>query len=455
MSGDSPFLDRSWREFSSRLYGPSREGLEFGLDRIQRALELEGRPDRSSPSILVAGTNGKGGTAAFLSGILQSHGYRVGLFTSPHLVGLRERFRVDGQPVSRERVRRVGAPVVRSYGSADGEGGSGRDGERTGEPELSFFELTTLMAASVFEDCSVDVAIYEVGMGGRLDATNAIDPALSVITAIDRDHEMFLGETIASIAEEKCGILRSGVPAVVGFQPHAEGRRTIETHRRGEPTRYAGDDFDVDAADVSLKIGAAELQPFDETAATAVTLGNAATAAEAARVFLEGAFDGSEAVEGLRRTSWPGRNDRRVVEPEQFDAPRAVELWLDAAHNPGAVQELLDAVTSSEFVPGGVIVGGMSDKKLEAMFRRLSGGPPVWGAELEGSRSARGAGLKSLIPDDVRRGVGPLPSVLSAAVRDVAGSDPDAGLLIFGSSYLIGASFEALGFGVDDLGTFE
>jgi len=450
---DSPsFLDHEWREFSRRLYGPSREGLDFGLDRIERALALEGRPDRAAPAVLVAGTNGKGGSAAFLAGVLQAHDLRVGLFTSPHLLELRERFRIDGRPAPQELVRRIGSPLVQRYGG-DRAGvveGAAPGGEG---PELTFFELTTLMAASIFEAREVDVAIYEVGMGGRLDATNAVDPALSVITSIARDHAAFLGETIEEIAAEKAGILRPNVPAVVGFQDYPSAVEVFEARRSGETTRFAGRDFAIDRATGEVTVGGRAIRPCSGEQRAGVTLRNAAVGSEAARLFLGEQFELERATEGLRRTRWPGRYDRRVVEPETFGADRPVEVWLDAAHNSDAVRELLEAVAGSNFRVSGVVVGGMTDKDLGEMFRRLAGGPPVWGAEIEGTRSAKAEGLRSLIPSDVFRGVGPVARVLAEAVR-VASADPEGGILCFGSTYLIGRCLDELGVEVEDLVTY-
>lgn len=454
MTEESSFLDRSWREFARRLYGPSREGLSFGLDRIERALEIEGRPDRSAPAVLVAGTNGKGGTAAHLAGMLQQHGRRVGLFTSPHLIDVRERFRVDGRPIGRDVAREVGKPLVEAYGARDASHPEGEEGADE-RPELTFFELTALMAASIFEHEGVDVAIYEVGMGGRLDATNAFDPTLSIVTSIDFDHQMFLGETIEEIAREKCGILRTGVPAVVGPQRHDGARRTLSERLAGEQVRWARRDFEVDGRTGRIRVGEATIAPFEGERRAEVTQWNAATAAQGARVLLEGSFDPSACAEGIRRTRWPGRDDRRVVEPEGFGGDRPVDIWLDAAHNPGAVRELLGEVADSDLPLGGIVVGGMADKELGEMFERLAGGPPVWGAEIGGARAARGAGLESIIPDGVRRGIGPLEDVLPRALRSVSRGDGASGLLVFGSSYLVGAALEEIGVEADDLVTFE
>ncbi|MFB6374426.1 MAG: folylpolyglutamate synthase/dihydrofolate synthase family protein, partial [Bradymonadaceae bacterium] len=201
--------EKRWRAFCESLSAEAKFGVELGLESMRRALAAEGHPERASTAVLVAGTNGKGGTAAYISGLLQAHGRRVGLYTSPHLIDPAERFRVDGRPLARERIVHHAAPILEAYG---GEG----------DPALTYFELTTLIATRLFDAMDVDVAVYEVGLGGRLDAVNAIEPSVSAITCIDTDHTAYLGDNLADIAREKCGIARPGRPLIVGRQTHRE-----------------------------------------------------------------------------------------------------------------------------------------------------------------------------------------------------------------------------------------
>ena len=158
----------NWEDALRRLYALERRGIKLDLDRVAACLEAIGRPDRSFASILVAGTNGKGSTAAALASALARAGYRTGLYTSPHLIDFRERIRVDG------RLADQGALQARMA----------RDGERWEASELTFFEATTMLALGHFQDAAVEVAVLEVGMGGRLDATNTVEPILSVVTAL-------------------------------------------------------------------------------------------------------------------------------------------------------------------------------------------------------------------------------------------------------------------------------
>lgn len=171
-----------------------------GLDTVRAIDDLFGNPHKSYKTIHVAGTNGKGSTASTLAAVLQTSGMRVGLFTSPHLVDFRERIRVNGACVSKEYVVDF----------------CERTREIVSSLHPSFFELTTMMALDYFRHAAVDIAIIEVGMGGRLDSTNIITPILSIITNISKDHTQFLGDTLEKIAFEKAGIIKTGVPVVIG-----------------------------------------------------------------------------------------------------------------------------------------------------------------------------------------------------------------------------------------------
>ena len=194
----------SFQNIGSDAYKP-------GLDNILSFCRTLGNPQRSYRTIHVAGTNGKGSVSHTIASVLQSAGYHVGLFTSPHLLDFRERIRVDGQMIAQEDV--VG--FVERYK------------ERMEQLGLSFFEMTAALAFKYFERCSVDVAVIEVGLGGRLDATNIITPELSVITNIGLDHTALLGNTIGEIAHEKAGIIKRGVPVIIG-ESHPESDEVFE-----------------------------------------------------------------------------------------------------------------------------------------------------------------------------------------------------------------------------------
>jgi len=204
----------TWEESLRWLLALERRGVKLDLTRMRAALEALNRPQASFSSILVAGTNGKGSTAAALASALRLSGRSVGLYTSPHLLDYRERIRLNGKLADSEAMRlRVE-----------------RDREIWDRFELSFFEATTALAFSHFRETGVEVAVLEVGLGGRLDATNTVEPVLSVITPLGMDHAHLLGSTRAAIAREKAGILRPGVPAAV-----AGGRRRRPKRWNGGP----------------------------------------------------------------------------------------------------------------------------------------------------------------------------------------------------------------------------
>jgi len=184
------------------LYSLQTFGIKLGLDNIQTLLDRLGRPDAAMRCVLIAGTNGKGSTAATLAAIASAAGVRTGLYTSPHLHCFSERVRVDGVPIRLEEVDQL-VEELRALGE--------------GLP-LTFFEFTTALALEHFRRQQVELAVLEVGMGGRLDATNAVHPCLSIITPVDCDHQAWLGDTLDAIAGEKAGILRPDVPAVVARQ---------------------------------------------------------------------------------------------------------------------------------------------------------------------------------------------------------------------------------------------
>ena len=205
---------RTVQESIALLEGLGPSTIALGLERIHRALAALGNPERSLRVLHVAGTNGKGSTCAFASAILRAGGKRVGLYTSPHLVRVNERWRIDGEPISdallAQRIEELAARLP---------------GGLAGPDALTYFEFGTLLAFWHFAREQVDVVVLETGLGGRLDATNACVPAVCAITAIDLDHAQYLGSTLAGVAAEKAGILKPGVPAVSARQLPVVGGR--------------------------------------------------------------------------------------------------------------------------------------------------------------------------------------------------------------------------------------
>jgi dihydrofolate synthase/folylpolyglutamate synthase len=290
------------------LYGLKHRGALYGIDRMRRFVEALGDPQLAYPVIHVAGTNGKGSTCAMLESIFRAAGHRTGLFTSPHLVHQGERVQVDRQVLGRDAIvdytRRL-RPIAEQIEA------------RFPDHHPTFFEFMTGMAFLRFAEARVGIGIIETGLGGRLDATNVVDPELSVITSISLDHTEILGDTIEAIAAEKAGIIKPGKPVVIGLMP-AGARRVISAiaRERGAPLH-----------DVAEAFGADETR-FPHTSLPGdYQRRNAATATLAARVVGDRfGLQERHIAAGLSRVNWAGRWERHTL------ADRS--LILDATHNP-------------------------------------------------------------------------------------------------------------------------
>ena len=334
-------------------------GIRPGLDRMKQLLEEAGNPERSVPAILIAGTNGKGSTAATLSAILRAAGYRTGLYTSPHLVDLEERWRIDEAAVTSESFV---AAVGRLEQCATAVGFL-----------PTYFEALTLLAFFIFEENSCDLSVLEVGMGGRLDATNVAEPVLSIITRIDYDHQEWLGNTIEEIAREKLGIARRGVPLVVSGQPDEVevlmGQKCRELgcfmHLVSEETRI--DTFRTAVGGSAFSLST----PRGHYTLKSPLVGhhqaeNVSTAVRAAEILTERfpQIDEQAIVEGTGSTIWRGRL-------ESFDVAGRLVI-VDGAHNPAGTKSAADFIAS---LPGprALVFGALSDKDIAAMLLSLEG----------------------------------------------------------------------------------
>jgi dihydrofolate synthase/folylpolyglutamate synthase len=204
----------SYSETVNYLYNLQKYGIKFGLDNISRLMSALDNPHRSFLSVHVAGTNGKGSTSAIIASILKTAGFKVGLFTSPHIISFTERVRVNGEEITENEVIELAEEIKDIV-------------VHLGDFSPTFFEVVTAMALLYFKRKKVDIAVIEVGMGGRLDATNIITPEISIITNISYDHKEFLGDTLKEIAHEKAGIIKKGVPVVVSYQ-ESEAMKVIE-----------------------------------------------------------------------------------------------------------------------------------------------------------------------------------------------------------------------------------
>jgi len=421
---------------------PGQPRRKFRLEEMRTLVEALGRPERRFRSVLIAGTNGKGSTSATLASILRCAGYHCGLYTSPHLVRVNERIQIDGSPISDD-------DFARHYFRVDD---CARrlvdDGQLPGHP--SFFEMLTALAFEAFAEAAVDIVVLEVGMGGRLDATNVVEPMLSVITDISLDHMEWLGNTITEIAREKAGILRpGGVMVTLPQHPQANqaigevavnldvrgvnaaefvpvpgtdsGHRSLEMRNRYELT-VMGKHIEVD----SPLAGAHQQRNIALAIATAIELRN------------QNGYNitPKQIEEGIRDTRWPGRLER-------FSAPGLADVLVDVAHNPAGVWALRSALSSLEDAGGRaqertLIFGCMKDKAIDEMaqilfplFNRVIAVPVA---------SPRSATAEDLLQAAAKTGV---PAVATAdgteALEGAWAETPTDGLVVIaGSVYLIG-----------------
>ena len=321
-------------------------GIKFGLDNISAIVARLGHPERAFRSVHIAGTNGKGSVTAMVDAALRAAGHRSARYTSPHLIDLAERFTIDGRPVARAELADA---IVRVRGAIDDLRANG-----TLDVQPTFFEATTAIAFELFRRAAVEVAVLEVGLGGRLDATNVVSPTVTAITSIALDHQHYLGTTLRDIAREKAGIIKPGVPVVVGALP-AEADAVIDEIARArdaEVTRATSD------AVANLAIG---LEGAHQRM-------NAAVARTILQVLdSRGVSVPPTAIEhGLAHPDWPGRLDLRQL-------PDGREALLDAAHNPAgaaALASYLHGWHGGEPRPP-LVFAAMRDKDLAGMFAAL------------------------------------------------------------------------------------
>lgn len=304
-----------------------------GLEPSRQGAALLGNPQEQYPIIHIAGTNGKGSTAAFLSSLLQQEGFRVGLTTSPHLIDIRERIQVDRKLISRGTFIELTQQIR----------------NRLPEEEfLSYFEMTTLLSFEYFRMEKVDMAVVEVGLGGKLDSTNIVHPQVAVLTPISLDHENHLGKTEAAIAEDKCGILKQGMK-VVSAPQKKEVTEVLSRHCREKKLSIQwSDPHNID-------------QPLGLLGAHQKT--NAATALLAAEAFLRRRMDQDKIGKALQQTKWPGRLQYLQKNPT---------LLIDAGHNEAGIQSLLDFLKEQH--PNRSIhflIGVLADKRWNTMFEPL------------------------------------------------------------------------------------
>lgn len=356
----------------------ARQGVvTLGLERIRALLRRLGNPQEAYPVALVGGTNGKGTVARALAAILEEAGLKVGLYTSPHLVDFRERLAVGGEPVSQDQLHRL-LEEVRPHAEAVG---------------ASFFEATTALALLHFARQGVEFAVLEVGLGGRLDATNAAEPMLSIVTNIGHDHLEVLGPTLRDVAREKAGIFRPGVPALTAARGEGLWELRAQAAALGTPLWVLGEAFALgEVAPSSRGLAFTLFLRGEERRFHTPLLGphqaeNLALAAVGGRLL--GA--GWEAVAGgLARATHPGRLERIPLEGK--------ELLLDGAHNPEGAWALREALGFHGLLPAALVLAFTRGKDLAAMAEALRGLGPVVLTRYHSPRSEDPRALLPLFP---------------------------------------------------------
>jgi dihydrofolate synthase/folylpolyglutamate synthase len=412
-----------------RLNALYPKAIDLSLDRVWRLLADLGDPqDRLPPVVHVAGTNGKGSTVAYLRAVAEAAGYRAHVYTSPHLVRFNERIRVAGSLVEDDFLGELLAEVERV---------------NAGRP-ITFFEVTTAAAFLAFARVKADIVLLEVGLGGRLDATNVIRrPAVCAIAPVSFDHPDFLGDSVSKIAREKAGIFRTGIPAVIGPQP-ADAALAIEDSAAavGTPLFRAGHEWRVEPRDGGFRyVGRATLDLPLPALPGRHQLDNAGLAIAAIEHLTGFAIEPSHIAEGLRRVEWPARLQRLRHGPLVALLPAGGELHLDGGHNESGGAALADwAATRDDGKPLDVVLAMRSTKAADAFLARLAPhvrrlrslsfpAEPGWLPAETVAALARGAGIAdaTVAPD------------AATAVADLVALWPGpARILICGSLYFAG-----------------
>ena len=345
------------------LFSLERLGMKFGLENMTVLCAALGHPERAFASVHVAGTNGKGSVTAMCETALRAAGHRTARYTSPHLTRLEERFVIDGAEVAPETLRRAAGRVQSVALDLVSDGGL------PGLP--TFFECTTAIAFELFRDARVNIAVVEVGLGGRLDATNVLSPVVTAITSIDFDHQAQLGTTIESIAREKAGIIKPGVPAVCGpIPPEAEAAIIDACEAHGAPLVRAGGlvtvrDAGTGSPLLDVRTTRRAIEGITPGLAGRYQVANAAVAVGILEELESRGWQITDdaIVAGLSRVSWPGRL-------ELFRSGGA-EVLVDAAHNPAGARALADHLGSIGWDKVTLVFGAMQDKDVEGMLSAI------------------------------------------------------------------------------------
>ena len=404
--------------------------IDLTMDRVWTLLKALDNPERKLPPVIhIAGTNGKGSTQAMIRAGLEAAGKSVHAYTSPHLARFHERIRLAGDLITEAHLTEV---LDECYSANDGA-------------NITYFEITTCAALLAFARTKADFTLLEVGLGGRLDATNVIDkPALTIITPVSMDHEGFLGDTLAKIAGEKAGIIKRGVPCVVGPQAD-EAMEVIETQaaRLGAPLLAYGQQWHVSEERGRLiyqdETGLLDLKLPNLPGQHQLQNAGAAIAALRHLKMPEASFDGA-----VENAYWPARMQHLKGTPLNDLAPQA-DLWLDGGHNPAAGDALALHLRGLPKRPTYLICGMLNTKDVRGYLRPLAGvanhltavsipGETNTLSAEDTAEAARDVGLKT---DEAE--------TVETALQQIARTEPQARILICGSLYLAGHVLRTIG----------
>jgi dihydrofolate synthase/folylpolyglutamate synthase len=395
--------------------------IDLTLDRVERLLAALGHPERALPPVVhIAGTNGKGSTQAMIRAGLEASGLRVHAYTSPHLARFHERIRLAGALIEEQALLALLDECITA----------------NGPDAITFFEATTCAAMLAFSRVPADYTLLEVGLGGRLDATNVVDsPALTIITPVSVDHQQYLGDTLPLIAAEKAGIIKRGVPCVVGPQA-PEGLEVIEARaaKLGAPLHVFGQHWHC-FADRGRMVFQDENGLLDLPLPNLPgphQIQNAGAALMALRLLGQGDVDAA-----VTRAEWPARMQRLRVGPLVEAAPE-VELWLDGGHNPAGGEAVATTLAAMPKRPTHLICGMLNTKDIGGYLRPLA-------AHADSLTAVSIPGEAATLPAEAtcaaarKEGMQAVEaaSVLEA-LRAIAQRAPDARVLICGSLYLAG-----------------
>jgi len=423
----------AYADLTRWMFNLERFGIKLGLENATEFLSRIGNPQNDFRSIHVTGTNGKGSVCAFTSEILRRHGLQVGLYTSPHLVDFRERIKINDQEISEDDVVRLATELRGHMESMASE---------TSEKQLTFFEFTTGLAFRYFSEQKVDLVVAEVGMGGRLDATNVLRPDVAAITRIGLEHTNYLGATISEIAREKAGIIKEGTNVITcERKPEALSVIRNTCDKKGVRLRRIDSDFEIDNVTQSLRgtnFDYAGVRAIDALRTRLVGKYQAENAAAAVAIIEELATRGipvsdEEIRKGLEETKWPGRLD--IISEKPL-------VIFDGSHNPDGVATTVKVLDDLKVTPLTYVLGCMDDKDARGIVRAMvPSASKIICTQSRYKRALPADKLAAIVREEFR---GPQEKIehskdaFGEGIYNISGE----GLCVIGSLYLVGEAIQ-------------